>query len=352
MTEKVVNIDADKSHIIKLYAFDYLRVIALFMILYDHLGGFRNPDWIVKKTIDFFFTMPLNIIQDFGAFGVSLFFLISGFLFTYNGNYKHEVKKAVKKIIKTYVGCLISFFWFYVLQNLVWMREATYWSQFSIRQWIESATLVGYFITGSGDVINGTTWFLIPLFFFYLVRIGYAYIYEKIKPEWNILLLEFFVLMIMILSKEFHLAVSSEIVFVYMPLMGMILGEMFRNARTLSIYKGILLLLVNYMSMVVWFWVFVREYHDTNCYLISFMYSVFLIILFAVFKECFKENRLIGFLCKVSLSVYLMHMTFGSYLLTLFADISLPFSISFVITTGIIFLISYVHMNIMKRITK
>ena len=43
-------------------------------------------------------------------------------------------------------------------------REATYWSQFSIRQWIESATLVGYF-TGSGDVINGTTWFLILLFF-------------------------------------------------------------------------------------------------------------------------------------------------------------------------------------------
>lgn len=49
MTEKVVNIDADKSHIIKLYAFDYLRVIALFMILYDHLGGFRNPNWILKK---------------------------------------------------------------------------------------------------------------------------------------------------------------------------------------------------------------------------------------------------------------------------------------------------------------
>lgn len=43
-------------------------------------------------------------------------------------------------------------------------REATYWSQFSIRQWIESATLVGYF-TGSGDVINGTTWFLSLLFF-------------------------------------------------------------------------------------------------------------------------------------------------------------------------------------------
>ena len=86
MVEKV-DVYSDKSNGSKIYAFDYLRVIALVMILYDHLGGFYNPNWIVKKIIDFFFAVPLDIIQDFGAFGVSLFFLLSGFLFTYNGNY-------------------------------------------------------------------------------------------------------------------------------------------------------------------------------------------------------------------------------------------------------------------------
>lgn len=63
-----------------------------------------------KKIIDFFFAVPLDIIQDFGAFGVSLFFLLSGFLFTYNGNYKNEAKKTFKKTMKTYVGCLMAFF--------------------------------------------------------------------------------------------------------------------------------------------------------------------------------------------------------------------------------------------------
>ena len=92
-----------------------------------------------------------------------------------------------------------------------------------------------------------------PVIFFYSVRIGYSYIYEKIKPEWNILVLELFIPIIMILSKGFYLAVSSKIVFVYMPLMGMILGEMFRDDRTISISKGIWLLFINYMSMVVWF---------------------------------------------------------------------------------------------------
>lgn len=211
----------------------------------------------------------------------------------------------------------MAFFLFYILQRLTWIIKTTYWSQFSTKQWIESMTLVGYF-TGHGDVINGTTWFLIPLFLFYLVRIGYAWIYEKIKPEYNFLFLELFVLLIMFLLKGFHLSVSSTLVFVYMPLMGMILGEIFRKERRISIFNGILLLIVNYVLMVIWFWVFAREYHDTYCYFVSFIYSLFLIIIFAIFKEQFKKSQMIDFCCKISLSVYLMHMTFGSFLLSFF----------------------------------
>ena len=76
-----------------------------------------------------------------------------------------EKAKDFKKTMKTYVGCLMAFFLFYILQRLTWIIKTTYWSQFSTKQWIESMTLVGYF-TGHGDVINGTTWFLIPLFLF------------------------------------------------------------------------------------------------------------------------------------------------------------------------------------------
>ena len=242
-------------------------------------------------------------------------------------------------------------FLFYILQRLTWIIKTTYWSQFSIKQWIESMTLVGYF-TGHGDVINGTTWFLIPLFLFYLVRIGYVWIYEKIKPEYNFLFLELFVLLIMFLLKGFHLSVSSTLVFVYMPLMGMILGEIFRKERRISIFNGILLLIVNYVLMVIWFWVFAREYHDTYCYFVSFIYSLFLIIIFAIFKEQFKKSQMIDFCCKISLSVYLMHMTFGRFLLSFFSYISIPFSLSFVITIAVIFLISYIHMNILIRIIR
>ena len=89
-------------------AVDYLRAIALCMILYDHLGGLFNPGWIVKRYVDFFFAVPLNIIQDFGAFGVSLFFLISGFLFTYNGNHQNEGRKTLKKMMFAVILGILS----------------------------------------------------------------------------------------------------------------------------------------------------------------------------------------------------------------------------------------------------
>ena len=156
----------------------------------------------------------------------------------------------------------------------------------------------------------------------------------------------------MTILKVFRFSVSSEIVFVYMPVAGMILGEIFRTDSKLSIRKGGELFLINYLCMVSWIWVFARQYHDTSFYLVSFMYSVALIVLFEVFNNKFKQNKVISFLCKISLSVYLVHMTFGSFLLTVFSFVHIPFTISFVMTIGIVFALSYVHMKVMNRVIK
>lgn len=92
-----VDVYSDKSNGSKIYAFDYLRVIALVMILYDHLGGFYNPNWIVKKIIDSFFAVPLDIIQDFGAFGVSLFFCLVVFCLHITEIIKMKQKRLLKR---------------------------------------------------------------------------------------------------------------------------------------------------------------------------------------------------------------------------------------------------------------
>ena len=63
---------------------------------------------------------------------------------------------------------IFSFVGFGIFQWGVNFFEPTYWSQFKLKDWIGCATLINHF-NGIGEMVNGTTWFLIPLFLFYLM---------------------------------------------------------------------------------------------------------------------------------------------------------------------------------------
>ena len=156
------------------------------------------------------------------------------------------------------------------------------------------------FRSGSGEVINGTTWFLIPLFMFYVLRIGYTWMQEKVKVRWNVLILEAVLAVIMLLLKVLKLPISSWLIFVYMPVSGLILGEIFRDNTQVSILEELVLQFVNYISMTIWFWIFARQYHDSSLYFVSFIYSIALVVLFALLNDKFKKNKAVSFLCRIS----------------------------------------------------
>ena len=98
----------------------------------------------------------------------------------------------------------------------------------------------------------------------------------------------------MFLLKGFHLSVSLN---VSVRLHASDGNDFRRNLskRTANFnFNGILLLIVNYVLMVIWFWVFAREYHDTYCYFVSFIYSLFNYNI-CNFKEQFKKSQMIDF---------------------------------------------------------
>lgn len=312
------------------------------MILYDHLGAFRNKEWIVKKGIDYLIATPLNIIQDFGAFGVSIFFLLSGFLFTWNAHYENLIAKTAKRIIKIYLSSCIAFFTFWLLNILYWniFDLTTWWNQFSIREWLESISLIGYF-TGNGDVINGTTWFLIPLFFFELISMIYVWLTKAFAWK-GILITEFIIACFFYILYLFHVEAAAQLVFVYIPLCGAILGELYKGSK-ISFIQGSLLLAVNFIAMVSFFYCFQPRYMSDSFYLVSMAYALLLLIFFLAMDRHFKQNRFIHYICEISLSVYLLQMTFGSFLMTIFETHKLPFTVSFLITVVVIAAISSLH---------
>jgi len=325
-------------------SFDYLRVTAVVMILYDHLGGLRNSGWIVKRGVDFIFATPLNIIQDFGAFGVSIFFVISGYLFARNGRYENVCSKNTGKILKIYLSSISAFLGFLVFQNIVWMLRDTYWRQFTAKQWVESLTLAGYF-TGNGDVINGTTWFLLPLFFFYMIGIIYGMLYEKTgggaKSLYVIEVLLAILFWILHLSNA---GISSVLVFVYMPVSGVILAELVRQRENRKAFLQIIgTALINYVQMVVCFHRFYAQYYYEEKYLVSFSYAVLLVVICLLFDSVFEEKSWCRFLCSISLSVYLLQMTWGGFFMQVFVDHNIPFTVAFILTVCIITAISWFH---------
>jgi peptidoglycan/LPS O-acetylase OafA/YrhL len=340
----------------------YLRVVAVTMIIFDHLGGIRNQNWLITKVIRFLFCNPLNMIQDFGAFGVSLFFLISGFLFVHTCKDNVNILKSFsRKFIRLYIPLEVSFIFFYIIQKLFWLlaSQGEYWNQFSNKDWILSGTLVGYF-TGKGDVINGTTWFLIPLILFYLVGTLVGSFIHK-KPIKAVLIIEFIIFLIIsgsylyvkILGNKVNMLITPNILlnygfFMYIPVQGILIYYVYFNYINKKL--SLSLSMINYVLMLISIYLFNNQYYTENPYIVSIIYATLIFIICLLLNESFKENKWINEISNVSYSLYLTHMTFGSLILSMFEK-HIMYTVLFVITLLIIILISEIqHYLIEERL--
>lgn len=322
----------------------YLRVLAVSMILYDHVGAMRNSEWSVKGVMDFLFCNPLKIIQEFGALGVSLFYLITGFLFFHTNRSKEKhITSALKKIVKIYCSVVFSFIGFGIFQWGLNFFEPTYWSQFKLKDWIGCATLINHF-NGIGEMVNGTTWFLIPLFLFYLMASSTYTIAKKnvfkcmLCMQGGVILLFFLGEIIQSFGRTIY--VFSLFPFVFIPIIGMILYAILQNEITGK--QGFLLGMINYIMMVITFYRLNNGYFSNEPYINSVIYAVLLLLLFLIMDDRFKNNDSIGFIERISLSVYLVHMTWGGLFMS-FLEPRVGFSFSFIISIILIVIVASVH---------
>lgn len=98
--------DANQDNSGRYVFLDYLRVGAAWLVVWDHFGTIM-PGWAgrvfapaqwVRDNI----TGPLAIIQDFGWFGVALFFLISGFIISDRARVETARQFLVRRILRVY----------------------------------------------------------------------------------------------------------------------------------------------------------------------------------------------------------------------------------------------------------
>ncbi|HEV2805081.1 MAG TPA: acyltransferase [Chthoniobacterales bacterium] len=92
-----------------------LRAIACLLVVYCHILAGRadlyHYDWPFYVFVRDFFVAPLGIIQNFGFFGVALFFLVSGFIITHTVQREDRIAFCVKRVFRIFpplIGAVIA----------------------------------------------------------------------------------------------------------------------------------------------------------------------------------------------------------------------------------------------------
>jgi peptidoglycan/LPS O-acetylase OafA/YrhL len=141
---------------------DYLRACAAWLVVWDHLATIM-PGWSGKvfapaEWVRVHVARPLGIIQDFGWFGVALFFLISGFIISDRARVESARDFVIRRVLRIYPMLMIA-----VLLAAALVADK---AQVTPRNILTNLTLANYLITPQ-IVLLGVAWTLVIEVMFY-----------------------------------------------------------------------------------------------------------------------------------------------------------------------------------------
>lgn len=143
-----------------------LRGIASLLVVWAHLVGQHleqtGRGWIPFSVVDGLVQQPLAIIQDFGWFGVALFFFISGFVISHAATRESGGEFVVKRLLRIYPPLIFSLL-------LIFAFHAIGLAPLPVDgagPWLLAATLANYVVVPQ-IIISGVAWTLAIEVIFY-----------------------------------------------------------------------------------------------------------------------------------------------------------------------------------------
>lgn len=297
---------------------------------------------------------------NFGNFGVSCFFVSSGFLIALHysdgtriNNLKNSIKYAINSVKKTYVLYVISFIpWlFYQIMDTKTVKG---WFDLVIRI-LANLTLTQSWLPFREYSINNVTWFLSTLFFLYIIS---SYLIQFTRSLVNTTIKKITVLIISIIAIGIIDYFWGE------------LGQLYHHflLRVFQFYIGIVLseLIITFSHSVN------RIYVILGCAIHVFVYiychsivaatlSAMLIIwlLYGVERNSLFNNSMLVYLGGLSTGIYFIHnpiLSFGKHFMV---KILIPTNngrliIHFlvVLTSSILFALIYDKLTKIKRVKR
>jgi len=313
-----------------------------------------NSEWFPIQIVQWIFTRPLHIIQNFGALGVCIFYLISGFLMAQNTRWglPYFFRRLLRVYLTVPLSMLIFFLFNCCLSSI--FHLASYWDQFTLLQWIQSATLWNY-LWCFPDAVNGVLWYLFPLL---CVDIIYTLcnLFKKKSSIHFILITDIWILVSTYFLPKFTqipVGFSRGAPFMAIPMFGVIIHLAYTKkvSGKLIISLGFL----NYLVLISSFYLQYNAYYETEPYIVSMMYAM-LIFTVMLLSPPPPSKRWIAHCSKISYSFYITHSLYGGYMIS-FVSPKVCYTVAFLCGIAFAFLMAninylFVEKNIAKYILR
>ena len=291
---------------------DSLRALAAWLVVWGHLfsvypalQGVELPAvaWVQHQV-----NTPLGITQDFGWFGVCLFFLISGYVITHVARRESPVEFAVKRVFRIFPMLALTVLFAVLLEPgpRLAATPATV---------LTNVLLVNYWIHPQ-VVLVGVAWTLAVEVLFYALMLASHPLARW--PVLRLLALDAVVALVLVNAREFgadfFLFAASAAYLPYL-LCGQVL-YLLLHAKAIRPALAAALGAVTYAVMLIG----LQDIHTDHLpldrsYLVSFAWATVLFVLAAAVGDRLRAGRVTRLLAESSYGLYLLHGSVGFALL-------------------------------------
>jgi len=291
----------------------WLRAIAPLLVFYDHIFGIKIREHggsIIVDKVDEFVLKPFGIIQDFGFLGVSIFFIISGFIISHVIQRESMVQFILKRIFRIYPALILSIIVICILNLIIPSYSFKEWSIWDIGL---SMTLLNYMFVGN-IVIQGVAWTLIIEVLFYISFVIVFFVTKSLFKAAIGLMVGVFV--ILLNSRElgdtfFLFSVSMS----YLPYLisGIFIYLYYDKKISSSIF--LISMAMNFSLIIFSIKTIQPDFLViNNSYLLSYIYGLVIAGLFLANEKKLTAPRIVVFYNNISYSFYLYHGVIGFFI--------------------------------------
>lgn len=294
---------------------------------------------------------------NFGPFGVSIFFLISGFVIPFSLTKKSKygyLKSRLIRIYPTYIACSVVMMAFYVISHSYWGSSPG----ISVERFFFNASLMSsIFNYESMDYVN---WTLSIEIKFYLCC---ALMYNAIRScnIVRVIMLSVIVLAITVITSKFQIgssvqgsfsfdALKIELMYASFMSLGILFNFVFLKKITTGEFIGSSAIIAFCVAMS---W---KVGPQSNQFIETGMNYIYGYVFFGVamlLNKHIKENRPMSFLSEISYSFYALHSVIGYCIIRWMQSEGFNYAYSLMTAFATVLILSYImYITVEKKSIK